>query len=174
METIREEYTPLDRSKVLADCVGSSIRGESCRHDEITPKLNINLPLGNFGFELENLNFIAKKTSDLSEPLIQEKLTDGHTHGHEDKHPVNIGPYLVAMAMGVHAAFAGLALGLQTTFTGFLGMLFAIVGHKWAESIAVGIGFAKEIQKAKLAGTQSVAAEKKTLRTVMGVLVIFS
>jgi hypothetical protein len=46
METIREEYTPLDRSKVLADCVGSSIRGIPCGHDEHPQSKNFNVPLG--------------------------------------------------------------------------------------------------------------------------------
>ena len=45
--------------------------------------------------------------------------------------------------MGIHASFAGLALGLQTTMPGLIGMLMAIVGHKWAECITVGISFAK-------------------------------
>lgn len=52
-----------------------------------------------------------------------------------------IGPYALVFAMGVHAFFEGLALGLMKQLGGYLGFLAAIVFHKWAESLAIGIGF---------------------------------
>lgn len=58
----------------------------------------------------------------------------------------NISPYLLAIAMAIHACFAGLALGLQSEFSGFLGMFLAIVAHKWAESMTIGISFAKNLK----------------------------
>jgi len=55
----------------------------------------------------------------------------------------NVGPYVLALAMGIHAAFAGLALGLSRDMQGFIGLLAAILAHKWAEALTVGINFAK-------------------------------
>jgi len=54
-------------------------------------------------------------------------------------------PYLLTLAMSVHASFAGLALGLQNEMTGFIGMFIAIIAHKWAESMTIGISFAKAL-----------------------------
>lgn len=51
------------------------------------------------------------------------------------------GPYALVFAMGVHAFFEGLALGLMKQLGGYLGFLAAVVFHKWAESLAIGIGF---------------------------------
>ena len=44
------------------------------------------------------------------------------------------------LALGVHAFFEGLALGILQEMTGFVALLAAVVFHKWAESLAVGIG----------------------------------
>lgn len=41
--------------------------------------------------------------------------------------------------MGVHAAIAGLALGLQTSEGNYLGLTFAVLFHKWAEALTVGV-----------------------------------
>lgn len=62
---------------------------------------------------------------------------------HEHDYSNAIGPYMLIVAMGVHAIFEGLALGLLTDFAGFLGFMMAIVFHKWAECMAVGISFLK-------------------------------
>lgn len=59
-----------------------------------------------------------------------------HEHGHAP-----LGPYMLVVAMGFHAFFEGLALGLLENITGFSGFLLAILFHKWAEGAAVGISF---------------------------------
>ena len=61
------------------------------------------------------------------------------------KQPFSLAPYILAVAMGIHAAFAGLALGLQDTMPGLIGMLAAILAHKWAEALTLGISFAKAL-----------------------------
>lgn len=58
----------------------------------------------------------------------------------------NLGPYILALAMGIHAAFAGLALGLSKDMNGFIGLLIAVLAHKWAEALTVGINFAKNLE----------------------------
>jgi len=61
----------------------------------------------------------------------------------EDEKEVILSPYILVLAMSIHAAFAGLALGLSNEMGPFLGMLLAILAHKWAESMTIGISFAK-------------------------------
>ena len=48
--------------------------------------------------------------------------------------------------MAIHASFAGLALGLAQNYGAFIGMLLAILTHKWAESMTIGISFAKHLE----------------------------
>ena len=62
-------------------------------------------------------------------------------HDHEHSHAAPLGPYMLVVAMGFHAFFEGLALGLLDNFAGFAGFFLAIVFHKWAEGAAVGISF---------------------------------
>jgi len=48
-------------------------------------------------------------------------------------------PYIMCAAIGIHAIFAGLSLGLEEEKGGFLGMLLAVLLHKWAEAMTLGI-----------------------------------
>jgi solute carrier family 39 (zinc transporter), member 1/2/3 len=59
-------------------------------------------------------------------------------HKHEKPKPNLLGASSVIFSIGFHATFEGLALGLMSDFTGFLGPLLAISFHKWAESLAIG------------------------------------
>lgn len=80
-----------------------------------------------------------KLSNKLSTKLNEDEVDAPHEHDHSNA----IGPYMLIVAMGVHAIFEGLALGLLTDFAGFLGFMMAIVFHKWAECMAVGISFLK-------------------------------
>ena len=68
----------------------------------------------------------------------------GHEHGH---HHGKFTPYILLIALGLHGFFEGLALGLADSYGGILVMLGAILAHKWAESLTLGISFVR-------AGTQ--------------------
>jgi solute carrier family 39 (zinc transporter), member 1/2/3 len=59
-------------------------------------------------------------------------------HVHEKPKPNLVGASSVIFSIGFHAIFEGMALGLMTDFSGFLGPLLAISFHKWAESLAIG------------------------------------
>lgn len=50
-----------------------------------------------------------------------------------------VAPYVMLTAIGIHCIFAGLALGLEDEKSGFMGLLLAILLHKWAESMTMGI-----------------------------------
>lgn len=58
-------------------------------------------------------------------------------------------PYILVLAMGIHAAFTGLALGVFNDKSAFYGFLLAIVLHKWAEALTIGISFSKSNIKKK-------------------------
>jgi zinc transporter 1/2/3 len=54
-----------------------------------------------------------------------------------------ITPYILLIALGLHSFFEGLALGLGDTIGRTLVMLGAILVHKWAESLSLGISFVR-------------------------------
>lgn len=76
------------------------------------------------------------------------------------------------MAMGIHATFAGLALGLQPDMPEFLGFLFAILAHKWAEAMTIGISFAKANTDFKQSMIMiTISAFATPIGTIAGILV---
>ena len=77
--------------------------------------------------------------ADNNTPSTPEPQNDANTKKEDNV----LGPYAILFAMGLHAVFEGLALGLMGNMASFLGFLLAIVFHKWAESMAVGINFLK-------------------------------
>ena len=55
----------------------------------------------------------------------------------------NITPYILLIALSLHGLFEGIALGVMKTIRDLLFLLVAILAHKWAESLALGISFFK-------------------------------
>ena len=83
-----------------------------------------------------------------------------------------LGPFAILIAMGLHATCEGLALGIMTNFASFIGFLIAILFHKWAESIAVGISFLKsEVSKGKRLAAFILFALLTPLGVIIGLLV---
>ena len=52
-------------------------------------------------------------------------------------------PYLLLLALTIHAVFEGFAIGLQTDYKEVLNLLMATLCHKWAASLTLGISFTK-------------------------------
>ena len=79
--------------------------------------------------------------------IIEEKLDEGKRKSSFIKHHFNpksnITPYILLVALSIHGLFEGTALGVQKNLndTVFLGL--AIVLHKWAESLTLGMSFTK-------------------------------
>src|SRR3990167_2759586 len=73
----------------------------------------------------------------------QENLAEGGSHANGHNHGSSAAPFILLVAMGVHATFEGLALGLRKEFKSFTGFLMAIVFHKWAEALAMGVSLYK-------------------------------
>lgn len=54
--------------------------------------------------------------------------------------------YIFAIGMSIHATLAGLALGMEQNTAAYVGLLIAIIAHKWAEALAIGIRFTKIVR----------------------------
>jgi len=52
-------------------------------------------------------------------------------------------PYILQIAIGIHATFEGLAIGIASNYAGCLGIALAVVCHKWAEGLTLGLAFFK-------------------------------
>jgi zinc transporter ZupT len=58
--------------------------------------------------------------------------------------------WLFAAGMGLHATFAGLALGLEKTTGSFMALMIGIISHKFSESIAVGVKIFEEVKPGQI------------------------
>ena len=119
-----------------------------------TPASEPQVPASQFEFALETAAINAKSTAELRQETRSTK-TEAQTAplpaGAALARPAGpagsvgsaTGALAVVVAVGVHAVFEGIALGILAQFSDFLGFLAAIAFHKWAEALAVGIAFSK-------------------------------
>ena len=90
--------------------------------------------------KFHNNNNIKLKIVDSNE--ISNKNENNITH-HTFNPTSNITPYILLIALSLHGLFEGIALGVMKTIRDLLFLLIAILAHKWAESLALGISFFK-------------------------------
>lgn len=88
-----------------------------------------------------NNNNIKLKIVDSNE-INSNKNENNITH-HTFNPTSNITPYILLIALSLHGLFEGIALGVMKTIRDLLFLLVAILAHKWAESLALGISFFK-------------------------------
>ena len=77
-----------------------------------------------------------------SNEINSNKNENNITH-HTFNPTSNITPYILLIALSLHGLFEGIALGVMKTIRDLLFLLIAILAHKWAESLALGISFFK-------------------------------
>ena len=82
-----------------------------------------------------NQNFFKNKIS------LLDRKTSNSVVSQNDKSPYT--PYLLILALSIHACFEGIALGLQKNGTQIFYMLVAISLHKWVEALSIGINLFK-------------------------------
>eukprot|EP00667_Euglena_gracilis_P014614 EG_transcript_15148 len=63
-------------------------------------------------------------------------------YGEHDGAGAHTAGYVLLLALSLHGATEGMALGLQDRVEEVVPLLIAIAAHKWAESLALGISFA--------------------------------
>ena len=85
-----------------------------------------------------------------SKTMTPKDLLEGHMNDeHNEVKPrfcsccANMTPFVLMIALSVHAIFEGLALGLSVEFKDTLNIVIAIVIHKAAASCALGISLVK-------------------------------
>ena len=83
-------------------------------------------------FKTEKDNVIKSKSDNISEILKPNNTFSS---------PFT--PYLLLAALSFHGLFEGIALGLQRSTKSTISLLVAILGHKWAEALTLGLSFAK-------------------------------
>ncbi|CAD8138958.1 unnamed protein product [Paramecium pentaurelia] len=77
--------------------------------------------------------------------ILLENFDHQHTNQliHSLKHNQNnnLKPYLLSTAIGLHAIFEGIALGVTKRTSDTLALGLSLMGHKWAEGWALGVAF---------------------------------
>ena len=84
----------------------------------------------------------GEKEEEKEKESNEEHKEDDHEHAHEHKSS-GITPYILLLALGFHGFFEGMALGIQSEINNTLSLFLAIVAHKWAASLTLGISFVK-------------------------------
>ena len=91
-------------------------------------------------FEFSNKN----KEEDLLDKLVEEKDKVSPNDLKRDVQGTSeFTPYILLIALSFHGLFEGIALGLQGEFKSSLSLALAIIAHKWAEALTLGLSFAK-------------------------------
>ncbi|GJP48112.1 hypothetical protein CLOM_g7391 [Closterium sp. NIES-68] len=73
-----------------------------------------------------------------------------HRHTHATHHHHIVLPsrgglsYLLTALLSLHSFVVGAALGTSGTMQGTIGLIIALIAHKWAEAFAVGVQFVRE------------------------------
>ena len=92
----------------------------------------------------------------ISEPLVQDNSLndDFKSDIHLGKNKLNknlLQPFILLFALGFHAIFEGIALGILDDFNSVLSLILVILAHKWAEGLTFGISFLKsELSKCQI------------------------
>lgn len=89
----------------------------------------------------DDAHFRGTHQDETESRIKEDLLTEGAKKGPDMNS--SIYPYILVLAMGIHSSFSGLALGVMDEKPAFYGFLIAIVVHKWAEALTVGISFSK-------------------------------
>lgn len=70
---------------------------------------------------------------------VYKKINNNHTFNPSS----TFTPYILLMALSLHSFFEAIALGVISSFNNGIFLFIAILCHKWAESLALGISFYK-------------------------------
>jgi zinc transporter ZupT len=71
--------------------------------------------------------------SNKEEALLPKELKQGS----------ELTPYILLIALSFHGLFEGIALGLSKDTQSTISLMIAILAHKWAESLTLGLSFTK-------------------------------
>jgi zinc transporter 1/2/3 len=88
---------------------------------------------------------------DFGDMSVKQSILEHNHHNHQQlKSPIekktcldNFTPFVLLIGLGTHAIFEGIALGINNTFEGVLIFTVAIMLHKGAAGMSLGISMAK-------------------------------
>jgi solute carrier family 39 (zinc transporter), member 1/2/3 len=90
----------------------------------------------------QNELFVDKGNINLTKRSTLEKVHE--TEETEHKHSrCNITPFVLMIALSMHALFEGIAFGLMKDFTSALQLMISILIHKFAEAMSISIALQK-------------------------------
>jgi len=100
--------------------------------------------------------FTENRSSNLAQNQVQQfdPKSDGlekpQHHHHDDLSEIggasnftDLTPYILQLAIGAHAVFEGMALGVETHKKNLIGIAAVILSHKWAEGFTLGLAFSR-------------------------------
>lgn len=92
-----------------------------------------------------SMSMIREDAEDIkvAEVEVQEMAATGVMEAPKKKKKCNFTPFMLMVALSVHATFEGIALGLQPSFVMTMDIVIAILVHKGAAASALGISLVK-------------------------------
>lgn len=87
------------------------------------------------------------------------KTASTSSQGETKKKGCNVTPFILMIALAMHALFEGIALGLMKTWDSLTNLMIAIIIHKAAESISLALSLQRSF---------------KDFKTLIGLMVLFS
>lgn len=88
-------------------------------------------------------NFMVEKDNLQEDPTQQAPLVSPETN--------KCGPIVLQLGMSIHAFFECLAVGLQKSLAGTASLAVAIIVHKWAEGLTLGLMYQKDGYSSRVA-----------------------
>ena len=86
---------------------------------------------------------------------------------------MSLRPFILQSGMSIHAFFECLAVGLQKTPLGVFGLASAIIVHKWAEGLTLGLIYRKEKYSKKVTNVMIfIQAIVNVLGLIVGTIII--
>lgn len=93
----------------------------------------------------DEANIVEVSVRGDSERKIQQPENQPQENSKNSGNPnlKGVSSYVLLLALGFHGLFEGISLGIQLTVKGTIFLLIAIIAHKWAASLTLGISFVK-------------------------------
>ncbi|KAL4449823.1 hypothetical protein ABPG74_008196 [Tetrahymena malaccensis] len=85
------------------------------------------------------------------QPDLEENIVKLEINEHQKKNFQYFAPFVLQAALGIHACLEGLAIGVEQNFSRCLTIALAVLAHKWAEGLVLGLALKKSNMKVKKA-----------------------
>ncbi|CDW89019.1 zip zinc transporter family protein [Stylonychia lemnae] len=101
------------------------------------------------GSHEQNQLFVDKSKINLTKSSQADAQTHAESHNGDEKQPAkcNLTPFMLMIAMSMHALFEGLAFGLMNNLPNAINLMLSILIHKFAEAMSVSIALQKSFSE---------------------------